>query len=339
MAQPLVTVLMPAYNAEKYLRESIESILNQSFKDFEFLIIDDGSTDNSVDIINSFKDKRIRLVKNNENLKLIATLNKGIELSYGKYICRTDADDISMSNRIEKQFAFMENNHDYVACSTGVELFYEDNTRKILLFEEDNDEIRIKTLYQNHFCHPGSFIKRDFINEKNLRFDKRFIHSEDYFFFVKLSEIGKIYNIREPLVRVRKHKANVSVLNSEMQLKNSINVIIYQLNKIGIDTADINYKLYYRFFYSSFDLKKEEIEAMEKLLIRIIDANNMSNYLPHQKLIDFLCDKWYHLCLNTTNHGLWIYEKFNNSELSKHIQINKFNKIKFIIKSSIKYQH
>ena len=93
---PKVTVFMPVYNGEKYLREAIDSILNQTFTDFEFLIINDGSTDSSVEIINSYDDSRIRLIHNEKNLKLVATLNKGLDLARGKYIARMDCDDISL---------------------------------------------------------------------------------------------------------------------------------------------------------------------------------------------------------------------------------------------------
>jgi glycosyltransferase involved in cell wall biosynthesis len=100
-----ISVLMPVYNAEKYLKESICSILNQTYGDFEFLIINDGSTDKSEEIILSFKDERIVYHKNESNIKLIATLNKGIALARGKYIARMDADDISLPDRLLHQVA------------------------------------------------------------------------------------------------------------------------------------------------------------------------------------------------------------------------------------------
>jgi len=302
MKQPPITVLMPVYNTEKYLKESIESVLNQTFRDFEFLIIDDGSTDNSVKIIESYNDKRIRLVRNEKNMKLIATLNKGLGMVNGKYICRFDSDDICYPTRLEKQFLFMESNPEYAACASWLVNFYEDtNNLHLGKYNEFTDEIRIKTLYQNHFVHPASFIRKSFIEARNLRFDPSFIHSEDYYFFVKLSEISKLYNIQEPLVKVRKHEFNVSKLNSDIQNKNSINVIKYQLSKIGIEPSNIDYDLYFRFFYAAFDFSKQEIEEIEALMIKIINANEKSRYLPQDKLYYFITEKWIHLCLNSAN--------------------------------------
>ena len=123
MTSATVTVLMPVYNGEMYLREAIDSILHQTFTDFEFLIINDGSTDNSETIILSYDDSRIRYEKNDSNLKLIATLNKGIELAKGKYIVRMDADDISIPDRIEKQVAFLEKNPDVGICGSWFTAF------------------------------------------------------------------------------------------------------------------------------------------------------------------------------------------------------------------------
>src|SRR5690242_1454586 len=106
MADVLLTVLMPVYNAERFLREAIDSILAQSLQQFEFLIIDDGSTDSSVDIIRSYTDSRIRFIQNERNLGISATLNKGIELSKTELIARMDADDISYPTRLEKQYQY-----------------------------------------------------------------------------------------------------------------------------------------------------------------------------------------------------------------------------------------
>ncbi len=336
---PLVTVLMPVYNAEKYVAQTIESILKQTYTDFEFLIIDDGSTDKSLEIIQSFHDSRIRVVRNEQNIKLIATLNKGIELASGKYICRADADDVNEYNRIEKQVEFMGQNPEYAACGSWVRIFYEDsNLAFVYKLTEKHDDIRIKTLYQNHFCHPASFIRKDFINQHNLRFDPMFIHSEDYCFFVRLSEIGKLYNIQENLINIRKHSTNVSVLNADEQNRNSLLVIKFQLERMGIQPESINYDIYFRFFYATFDMQPKEIELTEKMICDFIDANNKSNYLPKDKFNKFMSDKWFHLCMNSTRYGLWVYNKFCTSPLNKYYNITTFDRFKLQIKSRIKYK-
>src|SRR5688572_20082581 len=127
MHKPLVTVLMPVYNAEKYLREAMDSILKQTLTDFEFLIIDDGSKDNSVDIINAYTDPRIRLVKNEHNLGISKTLNRGIEMASAELIARMDADDISYPARLQNQYDYFQKNPECALLSTWARMVTEDN--------------------------------------------------------------------------------------------------------------------------------------------------------------------------------------------------------------------
>ena len=121
---PLITVLMPVYNGAKYLNEAIDSILNQTFSDFELLIIDDGSTDQSIDLIKAYNDPRIKLIVNKKNIGQSATLNKGLELARGKYIARMDQDDISMPERLKKQMGFMDEYPKFAVpgCSSSVNI-------------------------------------------------------------------------------------------------------------------------------------------------------------------------------------------------------------------------
>jgi len=149
---PEVTVLMSVYNGSKYLAEAIESILHQSYTDFEFLIINDGSTDLSEKIIKSYNDRRINYIKNNENIGLTRSLNKGLCLARGKYIARMDADDISMPDRFKEQVDFMEKNENVVACGTFIELFGI-KTGKIKYPIKDK-EIREKFIFNPPLAHP-----------------------------------------------------------------------------------------------------------------------------------------------------------------------------------------
>ena len=153
MKQAQVTVLMPVYNAEQYLREAIGSILHQTFTDFEFIIINDGSTDRSEEIIKSYTDTRIRYYKNESNLKLIATLNKGFDLAGGKYIARMDADDISLPNRLQLQFELMEKNPEVGLCGTWFENFTEEEPTGVAKYSPDHETICFTHLYQIHLSH------------------------------------------------------------------------------------------------------------------------------------------------------------------------------------------
>ena len=144
MTTPAVSVLMPVYNVEKYIGEAIESILNQTFNDFEFIIIDDASTDNTVSVIEKFSDNRIKLIRNETNIKLAASLNKGLRIAQGKYIARMDGDDISLPHRFQKLYEFLENNPSVDICGSAMRVFGNEET--VWEYSSDDKEIKAEEL-------------------------------------------------------------------------------------------------------------------------------------------------------------------------------------------------
>ena len=158
-----LSVVMPVYNAEKYLSEAIESILQQSFEDFEFLIINDGSTDRSKDIVLQYDDPRIIYVENDSNMGLIATLNRGIKLARGLFLARMDADDISVKDRFAKQIAFLKNNPNYGLCGSTVRIIDGKGQRKKRVMLPITDtEIRTYSYFSSPLIHPTvmDYLKR-----------------------------------------------------------------------------------------------------------------------------------------------------------------------------------
>ncbi|WNY31777.1 glycosyltransferase family 2 protein [Acinetobacter calcoaceticus] len=201
----LVSVVLPAYNAELYLKEAIDSVLSQTCTDFELIVINDGSLDRTEEIILSYSDSRIVYVKNEQNLGLIGSLNKGIDLAKGKYIARMDADDICCPDRFEKQISFLENNNDYVICGTAAYRFYSNNKSNNNIFRvpESDGLIRLKTLFNSPFIHPSIMMRNSIVKEKILNFDIQYKYAEDYKFWSQLLKYGKAYNLQEKLLYYR----------------------------------------------------------------------------------------------------------------------------------------
>ena len=173
-----ISVIMSVYNGEEHLQKAISAVLNQTFKDFEFLIIDDGSTDNSYKIMRKFadKDKRIRLIRNRKNIGLTKSLNNAIMQSNGEYIARQDVDDISMPNRFQIQLNFLENNSDYTLCGTDV--IVKQDINKSVGINEIND-IRKNLIVSNYFVH-SSVIMRKKILMKIGFYDENWLYGQDY---------------------------------------------------------------------------------------------------------------------------------------------------------------
>lgn len=203
--KPLVSVVMPVYNGEKYLAEAIKSILNQTYKNFEFIIVDDGSTDRSAEIIQKYakKDKRVMYLKNPKNLRICKTLNRGIKAAKGKYIARMDADDWSYPYRLDKQVRFMEENQDVVVSGGTMDVcdmsLNKLNERQYNLTDRD---IRNKLFFWSPFCHGTTiYRKKEFL--KSGGYDPHFDKAQDYDLWFRLGKLGKFANLSAPLYKMR----------------------------------------------------------------------------------------------------------------------------------------
>ena len=205
---PLISVAMPVYNGEMYLAEAIDSILAQTFIDFELIIIDDGSTDNSLLVLQEYqmRDSRIRLISR-DNRNLVTTLNEIIDLARGKWIARMDQDDIALPQRFERQLQWIEKT-DADICGSWVELF--GTTRKRILKHPKTDAaIKMEMLFSTPFAHPTVMMKRELV--KNLRYDKNWEKCEDYDLWERAAHSGlKMTNIPEVLLLYRQHSTQVS---------------------------------------------------------------------------------------------------------------------------------
>lgn len=323
--KPIVSVLMPVYNGEKFLKEAIESILYQTYTDFEFLIINDGSTDKSEEIILGFNDSRIRYIKNESNIKLIATLNKGIELSKGKYIIRMDADDISMPKRIEKQLEFMEIHPQIALCGSWFSSI--GDRTGISKYQMNNDEIKYKMLYQCHLSHPSIIIRRDVLENFNTKFDPQFIHAEDYDLFVRISEKYLMANIQEVLLKYRIHGNSVSNTYKEIQNENCAKIRIRQFLNLGYAISNDLLNDFILLNYQDYKNLKSASSEIKVMLEQIIEKNNKSGYLNKKHLNSKICLLWFHYCYNIGQRKF-----FYSSFLSKSKTIGLLNKIKFLIK-------
>jgi glycosyltransferase involved in cell wall biosynthesis len=203
--KPIVSVIMPAYNAEKYIGQAIESILGQSFKDFELIIVNDCSKDNTPKIIEDYarRDPRIVCKVNAVNLKLSKALNVGIGIARGKYIARMDADDISMPDRFEKQVSFLDT-HPEVGIVGGTMILINDKNEKIgeRKYQLDDKSIRNRIFKYSPFCHPAIMMRKDALEKAGL-YDHTYNPAEDYDLYFRLGLVSKFANLNEPVFKYR----------------------------------------------------------------------------------------------------------------------------------------
>ncbi|MDR0686703.1 MAG: glycosyltransferase [Dysgonamonadaceae bacterium] len=208
---------MTVYNGELYLGEAIDSILSQTFGDFEFIIVNDGSTDATSKILDSYTDKRIRRVDNTENMKLVYSLNRGLSLCNGKYIVRMDADDIALPERLQVQFDFMESCPEVGICGSYVKSFCEETKKtKLLVFPTDDSWIRAFAFFQSPFIHPSVILRREILINNNLSYPN-YYRAEDYALWTEMLKYTKGANIPHVLLDYRKHKASESALGEKQK--------------------------------------------------------------------------------------------------------------------------
>lgn len=212
---PAVSVIMPVFNSEKFLSVAIESILNQTFSDFEFIIIDDGSTDQSLKEIKRYgvKDKRIRIINNASNLGICACLNRGLSLARGKYIVRMDSDDWSYPDRIKKQLFFMESHPNVVICGGTIRVC--DAKLKVInprRYPASDREIRKKIFRINPFAHPAVMYKKE-TAIKAGGYNEKLATVEDYDLYFRLGNLGQFANLTSAVLKLRIRYDSISYSN------------------------------------------------------------------------------------------------------------------------------
>ena len=207
---PKISVIMSAYNAEKYIKEAINSVLNQTFKDFEFIIINDGSTDSTKNIILSYKDSRIRLIENKENIGLTKSLNKGLRVAKGEYIARVDVDDPSMPERFEKQVSFLDRHKDMAVVGSWTQVINEE-TRKTYVLKNSCNPAIIKWAYifKNQIVHSSSLFRKKAIKEAGY-YNERYKYAQDFDLWFRVSRKYKMANIPKVLTKHRIHSKSVT---------------------------------------------------------------------------------------------------------------------------------
>ena len=298
-SSPKVSVIMPVYNGEEYVSQAIESILGQTFTDFELIIIDDGSTDHSVEIIKTYSDHRIVLIRNETNMKLIATLNKGLSLAQGQYIARMDADDISMPSRLARQVEFMDRSPNIGVCGTWVEIFG-DAAGNFWRFTDNPDVAKCMLLFGCCIVHPSVMIRKSIL-ETGLSYSSLYPHAEDYALWVHIAQNYEITNIPEVLLKYRKSGGQVSSQYAGEQLQTTFKIQREQINALGIEPTEEECYLHWTIGVSQFTPSISFATSALAWLLKLREANSLVHYYPEPAFTNHLRIFWIGVCNNLIN--------------------------------------
>lgn len=296
-----ISVIMPVYNTkEEYLREAIESILNQTFRDYEFIIINDYCDEKTTAILAGYQDKRIVLVRNDRNLGVTASLNIGLEIARGKYIARMDADDISYPNRFESQYKYMEKHPEIDVLGGWVKMGKE-------LYKSygkaGNEWRRIRMLFYNAgVCHPVAFFRKEFLDKYNLKYDIRIKKSQDYDLWCRCVEIGTISVLPKKVLEYRHHSDQISSKNRDEQEYYTDVIRTGELDKICSNYTERELKQF-------LDMGSEILSAKEldEFWRKILKGNSETGILNDRILKYELSKQWIRILLG-------IYKRKNKKD-------------------------
>lgn len=290
---PTISVILPVYNCEEYIYESVQNILDQTFEDFELLIINDGSTDKSKQIIMSLNDKRIRYIENRNNQGLIKALNKGLYFAEGEFIARMDADDLCVNIRFQKQLEYFRQEHNADILGTNQ---YIVGTNNRILHQLNNEENKVKLLLQPAVAHSSVMMKRESLNKNRLYYDKIALHAEDYKLWVDSSLSGlSIHNLPECLCGYRVHNNQISNTQAHIQKMVADEIRLSYAKYFFKDIIDGKEKEYLLLLLGCTDyLEDGQIRRIEELYHRLIKRNKEKLYFCQSVFERFL----YHRLLN-----------------------------------------
>ncbi|OIQ22725.1 glycosyltransferase [Lacinutrix sp. MedPE-SW] len=282
--QPLISVVLPVYNVERYIKEALDSVLKQTIQDFEILVIDDCSTDDTIKIVEAYNEDRIKIVRKEENKGLIHSLNLGFGFARGKYIARMDGDDINNLTRFEKQLQVLENQPQIIACGSWVQYFGSHNT--IIKHRKNHDAIVAQMLIKCPMSLGCCMLRTTAV--KSIMFNKDKIHVEDYDFWSRIAWSGKLYNIPEILYYYRSHENQVSTLYKKMQQQGDILIQLFLYKKIRYDESKFNDVMLSKFIQRKGSISIKELQLFISWQKKILSLNNKSEVFNSKELKNIL---------------------------------------------------
>ncbi len=283
---PKITVLMSVYNGEKFLKESIDSILTQTFEHFEFIIINDGSTDRSLDIIKSYKDSRIKLINNSVNVGLTKSLNYGLTVAIGEFIARQDSDDISYPTRFEKQIKYLNENKDIVLLGTQAKIIDSRGELKRIpigwVKPLEQTEIKWICMFDSPFIHSSVMMRRKIIWDNYSGYDNNYRTSQDYELWSRVVYENKCENLNEQLISFRFTTNSISSNYSQESILKISDIMMNSISRgIGHTLEDNFLEQWVSIFISKYYNKEIRmsnlVSKIDYLYIQFCEFNSINN--------------------------------------------------------------
>lgn len=305
--KPEVSILMPVFNGDKYIKESIISIIEQSYDNFEFIIIDDGSTDNTYPIIEQYakKDSRIRFFRNNKNIGLSASLNLGLKLACTSLIARMDADDVAHPQRLSRQYEFMKTHPEISVCGCALQLY--ESPEIVWHPPRAHQEIVTKMLFESSIFHPTVLFRKEIVFKQHGGYAPEFYSAQDYDLWQRLSESPNVRfaNLPEVLLLYRNHP-HVDRSTYKIKQQQLANLVRFrQLKRLKLDPNEHELACHKAISCPKLTLlTPSDLKGCRSWIDRIESANNKYKAFPALYLSKELEKRWLNLCLQVSHQSL-----------------------------------
>lgn len=290
-----VTVLMPTYNVAPYVKEAIDSVLQQTYNDFELLIIDDCSTDDTISVVRGIKDPRIRIVQNDKNVGLAENLNRGLSRITTEYVARMDGDDIAEPFWLEREVAILDSHPDIGICSGGFERF--GTVKSLVRFPEQHEDCMANMLFECSVIVPT--FRMSLYRDYGLRYSTDAFPAEDYRFWAECLRVTRIYNIQETLFHYRMHPTQICTARREEQQRKVAQVRRYMLEWLSEDFSEEEKEYYTDSFMAALIASKQDLQERKAFSRKMIDKNRSVGHFDEEALRRRL-DKHLRLTLYST---------------------------------------
>lgn len=308
MKNPVLTVAMPTYNAERYIGEAIESVLNQTFRDFELLIINDGSLDDTHSVVSSYKDARIRLINLEENRGVAHCRNLALQQARGEFIAWTDSDDLNEPTRFEKQLNFLQNNLDFGGCGTWLSRFKDSKTYYVTKAFKSSEKIKASLLFKPASVpNATAMLRLSEIKKYNLKYDEGLQISEDYDFIFNCSQYLKFSNIQEVLYHYRDSETSImkSFENREEQTFHILKTVYKKaLANLDIRASENELRLHHAICSRKMFFKFSHFQECCSWLENLQLENDQKMVYDTQIFNDVLAEQFFFLSKKASGFGL-----------------------------------
>ena len=316
MKAPKVTILMPALNAERFLPETLASIWAQTFGDFELLVIDDGSTDRTPDLLAACRDPRLRVLRNEKRLKLAGALNRGLDEARGEWIARMDADDLMRRDRLAWQVAHVER-HPEIGCCGGWARTFGDGRRKTLEFPAGAEDLKAFALFYSPFAHPTVLFHRERFAQAGLRYDGSFYPTEDYELWSRALAEFPCANLPRVLVDYRVHGNSMTGGEWSDMDAQTVRVQRRTLARLGLEPTEDEARIHRAASMGQLPAAPESFARTEAWLRKLEEANRIRGAFEPDALADMLNYVWFRMAMGTVRElGGAAWKEYRRSRLA-----------------------